>query len=163
MSSRKKNLSIFKQGEIPSGNSMRIGIVVSEWNPEITEALFAGVFATLVANGVNRKNIFRVTVPGSFELPFGAQLCLKKKRCDAVICIGCVIRGETPHFDYICQSVSKGIMDLNLMSGIPVIFGVLTCNTPAQAKARSGGKYGNKGVEAAVTALKMSALKNNYQ
>jgi 6,7-dimethyl-8-ribityllumazine synthase len=159
MSSRKKYLSTFNREEIPSGNSLRIGIVVSEWNKEITEPLSDGAQETLVACGVNKKNIFRVNVPGSFELPLGAQRCYKKNNCDAVICVGCVIRGETPHFDYICQSVSKGIMDLNLKYGVPFVFGVLTCHTTAQAKARAGGKLGNKGVEAAVTALKMCSVK----
>jgi 6,7-dimethyl-8-ribityllumazine synthase len=159
MSSVNKNLSSFKAAEVPAGTSLRIGIVVSEWNKEITDALFAGAEQTLLSFSVKGKNIFRMDVPGSFELPLGAQKCFEKYKCHAVICIGCVIRGETPHFDYICEAVSKGIMDLNLKFRTPFIFGVLTCNTIQQAQARAGGKHGNKGVEAAVTALKMAALK----
>ena|SRR5689334_1464933 len=159
MAGKKKNLSEFNPADIPSAASLKIGIVVSSWNGEITEALFNGAYQTLLSHHSKRENIFRMDVPGSFELPLGAQLCFEKNRCDAVICIGCVIRGGTPHFDYICQSVSKGIMDLNLKHGIPFVFGVLTCNTLAQAKERAGGKHGNKGVEAAITAIRMAILK----
>jgi 6,7-dimethyl-8-ribityllumazine synthase len=158
MASKKKNLSEFNTAEVPSAASLKIGIVVSSWNNKITEALFDGAYQTLLSHHCKKENIFRTDVPGSFELPLGAQLCFEKNRCDAVICIGCVIRGDTPHFDYICQSVSKGIMDLNLKHGIPFVFGVLTCNTMVQAKERAGGKHGNKGVEAAVTAIRMAAL-----
>ena len=155
---KKKNLSEFNPADLPSAASMKIGIVVSAWNNEITEALFAGASETLLSAKCNRNNIVRLDVPGSFELPLGAQICFTQNRCDAVICIGCVIRGETPHFDYICQAVSKGIMDLNLKHGIPFVFGVLTCDNIKQAKERAGGKHGNKGVEAAVAAIKMVAL-----
>lgn len=159
MSSAQKNLSSFTPQEIPNAGSLRIGIVVSEWNSEITGALFNGAKETLLSCGVKEENIFRLDVPGSFELPLGAQLCHEKNKCDAVICLGCVIRGETPHFDYICQAVSQGIMNLNLKFGIPFVFGVLTCNTVEEARERSGGKHGNKGVEAAATALRMAVLK----
>jgi len=157
--SPKKNVSEFNPADVPSAASLKIGIVVSSWNNEITEALFDGAYKTLLSAKCRRDNIFRIDVPGSFELPLGARVCFEKNKCDAVICIGCVIRGETPHFDYICQSVSKGIMDLNLEYGIPFVFGVLTCNNLKQAKDRAGGKLGNKGVEAAVTAVKMAVLK----
>jgi len=159
VSPKKRKLSQFNPADVPSAASLKIGIVVSSWNNEITEALFEGAYQTLLSASCKKKNIFRTDVPGSFELPLGAQLCYEKNKCDAVICIGCVIRGATPHFDYICQSVSKGIMDLNLKHGIPFVFGVLTCNTMAQAKERAGGKHGNKGVEAAITAIKMATLK----
>ena len=154
-----KIFSSFNPADFPSASALKIGIVVSEWNNEITEALFKGAYETLLACGIKSGNIFRSAVPGSFELPLGAHICLEKNNCDAVICLGCVIRGDTPHFDYICAAVSKGIMDLNLKFGVPFIFGVLTCNTLQQAQERSGGKYGNKGVEAAVTAVKMAVLK----
>lgn len=158
MSSKRKNLSYFNPADVPSAASLKIGIVVSSWNSDITEALFEGAYQTLLSCHCKRENIFRSDVPGSYELPLGAQICFEKHRCDAVICIGCVIQGQTPHFDYICQTVSKGIMDLNLKHKIPFVFGVLTCNTMAQAKERAGGKHGNKGVEAAVTAIKMAFL-----
>lgn len=159
MSSGYKNISDFIPADFSSAGSYRIGIVVSEWNNEITESLFHGSNETLLTCGVKRENIFRVNVPGSFELPLGAQIIFEKNKCDAVICLGCVIRGETPHFDYICQSTAKGIMDLNLKFSIPFVFGVLTCDTLEQARERSGGKHGNKGVEVAVTTLKMCAMK----
>jgi 6,7-dimethyl-8-ribityllumazine synthase len=159
MPSGHKNLSEFNPAEFPAVSSLKIGIVVSEWNNEITESLFRGAHETLLLCNIKSENIFRCNVPGSFELPLGAQICFEKNKCDAVICLGCVIRGETPHFDYICQAVSKGIMDLNLKFGVPFVFGVLTCNTMEKAHERSGGKFGNKGVEAAVTAVKMAAIK----
>ena len=151
--------SEFNPEDFPKAPAMKIGVVISEWNSEITTKLFNGAQETLLACGVKSKNIYRTDVPGSFELPLGAQLTFEENNCDAVICLGCVIRGETPHFDYICQSVAKGIMDLNLKFDVPFIFGVLTCDTIQQAHERSGGPSGNKGVEAAVTAMKMAALK----
>jgi len=159
LSAKKKNLSELNPADVPSAASLKIGIVVSSWNSEITEALFDGAYQTLLSCRCKKENIFRSDVPGSFELPLGAQICYEKNKCDAVICIGCVIRGETPHFDYICQSVSRGIMDLNLKHGIPFVFGVLTCDNLKQAKERAGEKMGNKGVEAAITAIKMAVMK----
>ncbi len=158
MSSTLKNLSSYNQDEVPSGEKGIFGIVVSEWNSEITDALLEGAVNTLLEHGVDEKDIYIRHVPGSFELPFGASTLLEKKKFDAVICLGCVIQGETRHFDFICQAVAQGIMQVSLKEEIPVIFGVLTTNTLEQAKARSGGDCGNKGVEAAVTALKMAAL-----
>lgn len=140
---------------------MRIGIVVSEWNSEITEALFEGAKKTLIENGVKEKNIFRKNVPGSFELPLAAQFFCQKNY-DAVICLGCVIEGETRHFEFICQAVAQGITDVSLSYNKPVIFGVLTTDNLSQAKARAGGKHGNKGEEAAVTAMKMIELKKSF-
>ncbi len=133
----------------------RFAIVVAEWNEEITEALFQGAHETLVKLGVKKKDIIRKNVPGSFELPLAAQWMAEKKDIDAVICLGCVIQGETPHFDYICQAVANGIMKVNLKLNKPVAFGVLTTLNKKQAMDRAGGKYGNKGEEAAITVVKM--------
>jgi 6,7-dimethyl-8-ribityllumazine synthase len=159
MSSSHKNLSEFNNAGIPNGKNMRMGIVVSEWNDEITNALFQGAYDALVEHGVKKENIIRKNVPGSFELTLGAKWLAEQNEFDAVICLGCVIQGETKHFDFICQAVANGITNLNIAYGKPVVFGVLTTNDLQQAKERAGGKYGNKGVEAAVTALKMVALK----
>ena len=137
---------------------MKFGIVVSEWNQEITAALLDGTLSTLRKHGVKQENIQILTVPGSFELPFGARVLAEQFNPNAVICLGCVIQGETRHFDYICQGVTFGITELNLDYDIPFIFGVLTTEDQQQALDRAGGKHGNKGDEAAVTALKMSAL-----
>jgi len=161
MAKKKVNLSAYKSSEIPSAKGMKIGIVVSEWNPEITESLFEACYKTLLDHGCRKKNILRITVPGSFELPAGAQLLTETKKPDAVICLGCVIQGETRHFDFICDAVANGLMQLSLKYGKPFIFGVLTPNNMEQARARAGGKHGNKGVEAAVTAIKMVALKKS--
>ncbi len=133
-------------------------IVVAEWNEEITEPLFQGAHDALVKLGTKKKNIIRKNVPGSFELPLAAQWMAEKKEVDAVICLGCVIQGETPHFDYICQAVAQGIMKVNLKLNKPVAFGVLTTLNKTQAMDRAGGKYGNKGEEAAVTVVKMLEL-----
>ena len=132
----------------------------SQWNKEITDGLFNGAYSTLIDCGVLEKNIKKLEVPGSFELIFGAKI-LSKKDVDAIICLGSVIKGQTKHFDYVCQGVTNGIKDLNISLGIPVIFGVLTDNTMDQAINRSGGKHGNKGVEAAITAIKMADLNQN--
>lgn len=158
MSSSLKNLSSYNKDEIPSGEKCIFGIVVSEWNKEITDNLLQGAVETLLEHGVDEKDIYVRHVPGSFELPFGASTLLEKKKFDAVICLGCVIQGETRHFEFISQAVAHGIMKVSLSEGIPVIFGVLTTDTLQQAKDRSGGALGNKGTEAAVTALKMAAL-----
>lgn len=158
MATSLKNLSDYDPTVIPDGSSMKFGIVVSEWNEPVTSALLEGAMSTLQKHGVKRENIFIRTVPGSFELPFGARIVADQNCPNAVICLGCVIQGETPHFDYICQGVSKGITELNLDYDIPFIFGVLTTLNLQQAEDRSGGKHGNKGDEAAVTALKMAKL-----
>ncbi len=136
-------------------SNKRIGIVVSDWNSEVTGALYEGACHALVASGIVRKNIYKRSVPGSFELPLAAQQMAGDKKVDAVIALGCVIRGETPHFDYICQAVAYGIMRVSLDTGKPVAFGVLTALNQSQALERAGGKLGNKGEEAAVTALRM--------
>ncbi len=160
MASNLKNLSDHDPSTIPDGTSWKFGIVVSEWNEEITAALLEGAMDTLGKHRVKKENIKVITVPGSFELPFGARVVAEQFSPQAVICLGCVIQGETSHFDYICQGVTKGIAELNLDYDIPFIFGVLTTENLQQAKDRAGGKHGNKGDEAAVTALKMSALTN---
>jgi 6,7-dimethyl-8-ribityllumazine synthase len=157
MSSSLKNLSDHDPASIPDGSRMRFGIVVSEWNQDITSALLEGALKRLKQQGVREENIHVKTVPGSFELPYGARLLAEEFSPHAVICLGCVIRGETSHFDYICQGVTQGITALNLNQPIPFIFGVLTTENQQQALDRAGGKHGNKGDEAAVTALKMAA------
>ena len=138
---------------------MRFGIVVSEWNHEITLALKEGAYSTLLKNGAEPDNILISFVPGSYELTLGAQLQLETNQVDAVICLGCVIHGETRHFDFICDAVANGITNLNIKYNTPVIFGVLTPDNQQQAIDRAGGKHGNKGDEAAATAIKMLALK----
>lgn len=162
MASSLKNLSDYDPSRVPDGSNLRIGIVVSEWNEEITSALLEGALETLQAHGVERGNIGIRTVPGSFELTYGARIVAEQYNADAVICIGCVIQGETPHFDYICQGVTQGITELNLDYEIPFVFGVLTTLDQQQALDRAGGKHGNKGKEAAVTALKMAQLRTRF-
>lgn len=152
------NLSNYDTGTVPDASAMKIGIVVADWNTDITGSLISGAVSTLIKFGVKESNLIIKHVPGTFELTFGARLLAENEDLDAVICIGCVIQGETPHFTYICQSVTHGITELNLEYNIPFIFGVLTTNTHQQAVDRSGGKYGNKGDEAAVTAIKMASL-----
>lgn len=152
------NLSEYDSTAMPDASAMKVGIVVAEWNYEITSKLLEGARSTLIKNGVSPENIIERWVPGSFELVYGAKLIAQKTDIDAVIILGCVIRGETPHFDYICSGVTQGITTLNLESGIPFIFGLLTNNTMKQSVDRAGGILGNKGDEAAVTAIKMIAL-----
>jgi 6,7-dimethyl-8-ribityllumazine synthase len=156
MASSLKNLSDHDPDRIPDGSAVKVGIAVSEWNREITTALLEGTLNTLQKHGVTRENIRVHTVPGSFELIYGARMVAEQFSPHVVICLGCVIQGETPHFDYICQGVTWGIAELNLEYDIPFIFGVLTTKNLQQAKDRAGGKHGNKGDEAAVTALKMA-------
>ena len=136
-------------------SSTRIAVIVAEWNEEITEALFQSAKSTLLSHGVIKENIIRKNVPGSFELTLGAQWMAQRDEINAVITLGCVIQGETPHFDYICQAVAYGITEVGIKSNKPVIFGVLTTLTKQQALDRAGGKHGNKGEEAALTAIKM--------
>lgn len=156
-----KNLSAYDKDSLPDARNFRFGIVVSEWNDDITENLYKGAVEVLTENGVIEDNILRVNVPGSFELVYGAKkLQQSLENLDAVIAIGSVIQGETKHFDYVCQAVSQGIKDLNVQDDTPVIFCVLTDNTKQQAIDRSGGEHGNKGAEAAVAAIKMAQLKN---
>ena len=163
MATALQNLSDHNPDEIPNGSEMRIGIVVSEWNKDITGNLLKGATETLLANGVKEEHIQVEWVPGSFELPSGAQYLLEYTKVEAVICLGSVIRGETSHFDFVCQGASLGIKDVSLAYKTPVVFGVLTDDTQQQAIDRSGGKHGNKGDEAAVTALKMVAMKKKLK
>lgn len=158
MSSKDKNLSVYtgEVGKLPE--NPLVAIVVSEWNTEITESLLNAAVDTLKQNGLTDEDIIVRHVPGSFELPLGAKFMLDNAEPDAVICLGCVIQGETRHFDFICDAVANGIMTLGLEYNTPVIFGVLTPNNMQQAVDRAGGKHGNKGVEAAITALKLIAL-----
>lgn len=154
------NLSEYKPNNIPRGEGKKIAIVVSEWNSNITENLLQGAYDTLIKFGVTSQNISIHWVPGSFELTFGAKTLIEKIHPDALIMLGCVIQGETPHFTYVCQSVTQGATELNIKYDVPVIFGLLTTTTLEQAKDRAGGRHGNKGDEAAITALKMIALNN---
>lgn len=158
MATALSNLSDYNAEDVPNANGLRIGLVVSQWNKEITHALYKGAGEALSSLGVQDQNIITFNVPGSFELPFGASKMIDKHAPDAVIVIGSVIQGETKHFDFVCQATAQGVMDLNIQTQVPVIFCVLTDNTLQQAQDRSGGKHGNKGVEAAVAAIKMATL-----
>ena len=150
------NLSDYEFDKIPDASNMCFGIVVAEWNPEITGALLNGAVGTLEKHGALPENIHVKTVPGSFELIYGAHQMTLNDGYDAIIILGSVIRGETPHFDYICQGVTQGIAHLNATSAIPVIYGLLTTDNLEQAKDRSGGQLGNKGDECAIDAIKMA-------
>lgn len=160
MASSEKNLSDVKVTKSKKAANLKIGIVVSEWNDQVTESLFSGAHKLLTEAGISRSNIARLNVPGSFELSLGSQWMAERKDIDAVICLGCVIQGETKHFDFICEAVANGITNVGLKYDKPVIFGVLTTNTLKQALDRAGGKHGNKGDEAAATALAMLAVKH---
>ncbi|MBV6641868.1 MAG: 6,7-dimethyl-8-ribityllumazine synthase [Cyclobacteriaceae bacterium] len=155
MATSNKNLSSGKPTNLTNSETFRIGIVVSEWNEEVTEALYSGAVSTLLQAGVIKDNIERKDVPGSFELPLGAQWLASRTDIDAVICIGCIIQGETKHFDFICEACAHGITEVGLKFNKPVAFGVLTTDNMKQAMDRAGGKFGNKGDEAASTILKM--------
>ncbi len=157
MATAKNNLSKYDVSRVPDGKKSRIALVVSEWNKEITEALFQAAKNTLIDNNVSNKNIVRIDVPGSFELVYGANSA-QRMDFDAIIAIGCIIQGETRHFEFISNAIAQGIKDLNINGKAPVVFCVLTDETIEQSKARSGGNKGNKGVEAAVTALRMTSL-----
>ncbi len=158
MATSTKNLSVYDKATIPNAKGLRFGIVVSEWNHDITEGLYTGAEEALLDCGVDKGDIIRWNVPGSFELTFGSKKMIKSKKVDAVIAIGSVIQGETKHFDFVCEATAQGIKDLNVLYDVPVIFCVLTDNTMQQAIDRSGGKHGNKGTEAAIAAIKMAVL-----
>ncbi|WP_157208805.1 6,7-dimethyl-8-ribityllumazine synthase [Mariniflexile maritimum] len=155
-----KNLSDYDKNTIPNASKFRFGIVVSEWNDAITENLFQGAYDTLLSHGALPSNIIRWDVPGSFELIYGSKK-MQQQMVNAVIAIGCVIQGETKHFDFVCEGVTQGIKDLNVLHETPVIFCLLTDNTMQQSIDRSGGKHGNKGTEAAIAAIKMAELRKN--
>ncbi|MDR1555522.1 MAG: 6,7-dimethyl-8-ribityllumazine synthase [Tannerellaceae bacterium] len=159
MATAYQHLSDYDSDKIPDASEMRFGIVVSEWNNSITERLLESACATLEKHGVKADNIHIRRVPGSFELTYGARkLSDEDERLDAVIVLGCVVRGDTPHFDYVCSGVTQGITQLNLQAKIPFIFGLLTTDTMQQAEDRAGGRYGNKGDEAAISAIKMAGF-----
>ena len=149
------NLSEYDFQSVPDASDMKFGIVVSEWNYNITGALLRGALDTLKKHGAREENILVRTVPGSFELTFGAAQMIKQTDVDAVIALGCVVRGDTPHFDYVCMGATQGIAQLNATGNVPVIYGLITTNNMQQAEDRAGGRLGNKGDECAVTAIKM--------
>lgn len=159
MATENKNLSDYDKNSIPNAKNFRFGIVVSEWNDSITEGLFKGAFEALLENQVPAQHIIRWNVPGSFELIYGSKKMLQTQNVDAIIAIGCVIQGQTKHFDFVCEGVAQGIKDLNVQTDIPVIFCVLTDNTMQQSIDRSGGIHGNKGTEAAIAAIKMAYIR----
>lgn len=157
------NLSDYDFNSVPDASNMRFGIVVSEWNSNITGSLLEGAVTTLKKHGAKSENILVQTVPGSFELTFGSAQMIKSNKVDAVIALGCVVRGDTPHFDYVCAGTTQGIAHLNATTDVPVIYGLITTNTMQQAEDRAGGKLGNKGDECAVAAIKMIHLKQEIR
>ncbi len=159
MASALKNLSQYDESSIPSATEMAFGIVVAEWNAHITHALYEGCYDTLIKHGASPDQIHTLQVPGSFELPAGARLLVGQQNVDAVICLGCVIKGETNHNEYINSAVANALAQMSIASGRAFVFGVLTPNDEQQAIDRAGGVHGNKGVEAAVTAIRMAALR----
>ncbi|WMX13389.1 MULTISPECIES: 6,7-dimethyl-8-ribityllumazine synthase [unclassified Aureispira] len=163
MSSADKNLSSYDESTLPSAEQLKFGIVVADWNEKITHALYEGCYDTLIKHGAKAENIHTIQVPGTFELPQGARILNKNRTVDATICIGCVIKGETSHNEYINMSVAQGLQNMAIATSKPFIFGVLTPNSMEQALDRAGGKYGNKGVEAAVTALRMAGLSSELE
>ena len=160
MATANHNLSDYDKTTIPNAKDFRFGIVVSEWNPKITEGLYQGAETALLDCGATIENIIRWNVPGSFELIYGCKK-MQQQNFDAIIAIGSVIKGETKHFDFVCDGVTQGIKDLNVLHDTPVIFCVLTDDNMQQSLDRSGGKHGNKGTEAAIAAIKMAAIKNS--
>ncbi len=158
MTTKKKNLSEYTEENMPSAEKLAFGIIVSDWNPTITHTLYEGCRETLLKHGAKEENIYTLQVPGAYELPQGARILNKNKNIDATICLGCVIKGETSHNEYINMSVAQSLQNMAVATGKPFIFGLLTPNTMQQAEDRAGGKYGNKGVEAAVTALRMASI-----
>ena len=159
MASALKNLSTYDETTMPNGSEMKIGIVLAEYHTDITHPLYEGAYETLTKHGVKEANIETIQVPGAYELPGGARILSGKAKFDAIICIGCVIKGGTPHNDYINQSVANALQTMTVATGRPYIFGLLTPNDHQQALDRSGGKLGNKGIECAVAALRMAALR----
>ncbi|THH41232.1 6,7-dimethyl-8-ribityllumazine synthase [Neolewinella litorea] len=158
MASAQKNLSTYDESSLPDAAPLTIGIVVADWNADITHALYRGCYDTLVKHGAREEQIHTVQVPGTFELPAAGRILAGREKLDVVICLGCVIKGETKHDEYINNAVSQGLVNLSIATGKPFIFGVLTPNDHQQALDRAGGKHGNKGVEAAVTAIRMGEL-----
>lgn len=163
MATANKNLSNYDKNTIPNANQFRFGIVVSEWNPHITEGLYKGAYDALIDCGATPEDIIRWDVPGSFELVYGCKKMIEAMEVDVVIAIGSVIQGETKHFDFVCDGVTQGVKDLNIKYDTPVIFCVLTDNNEQQSIDRSGGKHGNKGTEAAIVAIKMADFRHKTQ
>ncbi len=163
MATANRNLSEYNKEFIPNGADFKIGIVVSEWNENITLNLLKGAKHALIDNGVREENIFVRFVPGAFELPLGCQYLCEYTEVDGVIAIGTVIQGETKHFDFVCDGATQGIKDVNLKYNTPVAFCLLTDNTLQQSIDRSGGKHGNKGIECAIACMKMIELKKSFQ
>ena len=159
MASALKNLSSYDNESMPNAKDFILGIVVADWNEKITHALYEGCYETLLKHGAQADNVHTIQVPGAFELTAGARMLAGRYNCDAVICLGCVIKGETSHNEYINMAVAQGLTNLGLTTGRPFIFGLLTPNDEQQALDRAGGKHGNKGVEAATTALRMAAVR----
>jgi len=159
MATVNKNLSHYDKNTVPNAKDLRFGIVVSEWNEDITSGLYNGAIEALLENGAGEDNIVTWQVPGSFELIYGSKRMIETQKVDAVIAIGSVIQGETKHFDFVCEAVAQGIKDLNVQTDVPVVFCVLTDNTLQQAIDRSGGIHGNKGTEAAIVAIRMAELR----
>ncbi len=162
MATEHRNLSDYIKEEIPNGADFKIGIVVSEWNDKITLGLLEGAKSALLDNGVKEENIDIRFVPGAFELPLGSQYFCEQGNVDGVVAIGCVIQGETRHFDFVCDGATQGIMDVNLKYNTPVAFCLLTDLNIQQSIDRSGGKHGNKGTECAIACMKMIALKRSF-
>ncbi len=160
MATINKNLSSYDKATVPNAKGFRFGIVVSEWNDNITSALYKGALDALIENGADESAIVKWDVPGSFELVYGSKKMIETQNVDAVIAIGSVIQGETKHFDFVCDAVAQGIKDLNVVTDVPVVFCVLTDNTLQQALDRSGGIHGNKGTEAAIVAIRMAQLRS---
>ncbi len=163
MATHLKNLSEYEPHKVPSAEGMKIGIIVAEWNSQITKSLYESALKTLIKHGIKEEDIITRFVPGSFELTFAGKVFAENSDVDAVILLGCVIQGETRHFDFICQSVTQGVTELNLKYQIPFIFGILTTLTVVQAIERAGGKHGNKGDEAAITAIKMVDFQRSFE
>jgi len=161
MATNLKSLSDFSHIEVPSAKGYTFGIIVSQWNAQVTGALYEGAYLALLKHGVDDENIHTIKVPGSFELISGADILLSHKNLDAVICLGCVIQGDTPHFTFICDAVANGVANVSIKHNKPVIFGVLTTDNLQQALDRAGGKHGNKGEEAAVTAIMMAGIESS--
>lgn len=162
MSSSMKNLSDFSHIEVGNGAGLKFAVVVSQWNAQVTGALLEGAVQGLQKHGVSENDIDLIEVPGSYELISGADIALRNQTFDAIICLGCVIQGETRHFDFICDAVGNGIANVSIKHNKPVIFGVLTTDNLQQALDRAGGKHGNKGEEAAITAIQMALLAKRY-
>ncbi len=159
MASALKNLSTYDESNIPSAEGLKFGIIVSDYHNDITYPLYEGAYETLVKHGVKEEDIHTIQVPGAFELPVGARILAQSKVLDGYICLGCVIKGETTHNEYINTSIANALMSMGVASGKPFVFGLLTPNDHQQAVDRSGGKHGNKGVETAVAAIRMATLK----